>query len=427
MISQLSIKNYKSIESAQINFSRFTVLIGENGAGKSNILEALVIASAASKGNLERELLIGRGVRVSSPQLMRSAFTSASKNKPIVLSVSYDEDEDEKLKHTLNFIITHDGEPYSDWKISEPEKNLLNQRIKNILQRKISGLSDESRKSEFATLKEEIKIFDAIIKEAESIKTITSDSKKYQTKTKPPALQVKSSIFSAALMNFIEHDALEKFTVYSPDYYTLRNFVSEGQTAPLGTRGEGLLKLLATMQKKEPDRLEVVNDGLKILGWYKEIDFDALSKSSSENRLLVKDRFIRSRGVQLDQISTNEGFLFCLFYLVLFSSSNTPRAFAIENIESGLNPKLIETLVKKLKELGIRYGKQAIISTHSPSVLDALNLDDNSDSLLAIDRNLDGHTRVSLISKPRSTTGKITRLSDAFLKGLLGGMPRNFV
>ena len=41
MISNLEIKNYKSINQMELNCSRINVFIGEPNSGKSNILEAL--------------------------------------------------------------------------------------------------------------------------------------------------------------------------------------------------------------------------------------------------------------------------------------------------------------------------------------------------------------------------------------------------
>ena len=360
MIRQLSIENYKSVANATIPISQFTVLIGENGAGKSNVLEALVLASAASKPSLERELLIARGVRMTSSQLMRSAFNSATKKKPIKIKVICSSLV--ATEHAFDFSLTHDDSPYSDWKLISPKEDSKDEYFKKIP----ASLSDS------------------------------------------------------------KNDALEKFTVYSPDYYTLRNFLNEGHTTPLGTRGEGLLNLLKRMKEKNPTHLKEINDGLKILGWYKGIDSSSLTSPTSENRLLVKDKYIRGRGITLDQVSTNEGFLFCLFYLTLFASPDTPRAFAVENIENGLNPKLVESLITKLKEFSKKYGKQVLISTHSPSVLDALNLDGAEDLLLAVDRNLEGRTRISQVKKPINGVNP-TRLSSLFLKGLIGGVPQNFI
>lgn len=405
MIRNFKIANFKSIVSANIPIGRFTVLIGENGAGKSNILEALVMASAASKGNLEREVLIGRGVRVPKPDLLGAAFSAVKKLQTIEFAIGY-----ETLAPVLNevvFRLKHSGIPYDNWEKVAPKtkNNVYATNLEATLRLLLNSLSPGQQKAELKRIRNYMGNGAAILTGRANL---------------PDAiLELVGSV--------VEQKNIENFTLYSPDYYTLRNFVAEGQTAPLGTRGEGLLQLLTVMQRNEPKRLAAVNDGLEILGWFKALDLKALAQNASENRLQVKDRFIKRRGVVLDQLSTNEGFLFCLFYLVLFASSNTPDAFAIENIENGLNPKLCEALVQKLKILGERYGKQVIVSTHSPSVLDALNLDNPEEKLIAVDRNVDGHTRINVIKKPRQVGGKTTRLSELFLQGHLGGLPRNFV
>ena len=120
VIRNIQISNFKSIASQSIPLGRFTVLIGENGAGKSNILEALVMASAASTGRLEREILIGRGMRMTSPTLMRSAFEEEENKKPIEIAVTYKQNGHEK---DFFFSITHDGKPYSDWHVAKNDIN----------------------------------------------------------------------------------------------------------------------------------------------------------------------------------------------------------------------------------------------------------------------------------------------------------------
>src|ERR1700730_11774875 len=75
MIRQVRINNYKSIPVLNLDLGRATVLIGANGSGKSNILEALALASAAAQYKLDNEFLISRGIRVTETRFMRSAFT----------------------------------------------------------------------------------------------------------------------------------------------------------------------------------------------------------------------------------------------------------------------------------------------------------------------------------------------------------------
>ena len=53
----------------------------------------------------------------------------------------------------------------------------------------------------------------------------------------------------------------------------------------------------------------------------------------------------------LNQKSTNEGFLYLLFYLTLIISDQTPAFFAIENIDTAFNPKMCREVIKHLISL----------------------------------------------------------------------------
>ena len=67
MIERVHIKNFKSIYDLDINVGRINLFIGENGAGKSNILESLAIFSAATSNMLSNEFLSSRGIRPIDP------------------------------------------------------------------------------------------------------------------------------------------------------------------------------------------------------------------------------------------------------------------------------------------------------------------------------------------------------------------------
>ena len=74
MIRKVQVENYKSIPDLALDLGRITVLIGANGSGKSNILEAIALASAAAQYKLDNEFLISRGIRVTETRFMCSAF-----------------------------------------------------------------------------------------------------------------------------------------------------------------------------------------------------------------------------------------------------------------------------------------------------------------------------------------------------------------
>ncbi|TAE05984.1 MAG: DUF2813 domain-containing protein, partial [Bacteroidetes bacterium] len=65
MLQEITIKNFKSIADDTIQLGRVNVFIGENGCGKSNILEAVGFASAINinmNGIIENELLVSKGI-----------------------------------------------------------------------------------------------------------------------------------------------------------------------------------------------------------------------------------------------------------------------------------------------------------------------------------------------------------------------------
>ena len=74
MLKKLQVQNFKSIWSDTVELGQLNVFIGENGAGKSNLLEALAVMSAAKQERLDIEGLYSKGVRVAKPALTCSSF-----------------------------------------------------------------------------------------------------------------------------------------------------------------------------------------------------------------------------------------------------------------------------------------------------------------------------------------------------------------
>ncbi|MDP1969831.1 MAG: AAA family ATPase, partial [Methylobacter sp.] len=109
MITNITIKNYKSIIDVPLSLSRVNVFIGENGAGKSNILEAIALVGAASANKLDNEFLASRGVRITQAEYMRPAFPGTNSTESISISVVDSHGESKE------FLLSNDNEPYSKW------------------------------------------------------------------------------------------------------------------------------------------------------------------------------------------------------------------------------------------------------------------------------------------------------------------------
>ncbi|MEM6800796.1 MAG: AAA family ATPase [Bacteroidota bacterium] len=376
MIRKVSIKNFKSVQSLDIELGRFNVFIGANGSGKSNILEAIAFGSAAAGRKLDNEFLGSRGIRVSEPNFMRSAFDKRIKEDFIKLQF------ESGLKHLLEFGFENENGPYSKWHEREGSLDAF-----------LGGLSS------YKDLKTGIKNGEINIEDFNIQQMYIWES--------PGFLKL-----------------LQNFLIYSPEETALRNFHDDSQIEPLGINGAGLFKLLKVFSQIEEGKyLQELKSHLELIDWFE--DFQVANGSFSSERFLeIKDQYLDSELSYFDQRSANEGFLFLLFYLALFISPDTPPFFAIDNIENALNPKLCSELVILLNTLSIKHDKQVICTTHSPSVLDGLNLNDDEQRLFVIDRNTLGHTKARRISKKPNQNS--IKLSEAFIKGFIGGLPENF-
>jgi energy-coupling factor transporter ATP-binding protein EcfA2 len=63
MVTNLSVRRFKSIESADLELGQVNVFIGANGSGKSNLLEAVALIAAAAFGRVDQESITRRGCR----------------------------------------------------------------------------------------------------------------------------------------------------------------------------------------------------------------------------------------------------------------------------------------------------------------------------------------------------------------------------
>ena len=88
MIDRIEIQDFKSIRSMLIDLGKINVFLGANGAGKSNILEALGVISAAAYGVVDDESLQRRGVRPGVPRLYKTSNKSFARSQQIAFLAS---------------------------------------------------------------------------------------------------------------------------------------------------------------------------------------------------------------------------------------------------------------------------------------------------------------------------------------------------
>ena len=362
MIETITVKNFKSITDMTLSLGNVNVFIGANGSGKSNILEAIAMVAAERSAQIEVNSMIQKGIRIAKPDLMISSFYGQPSNNTINVNISGTEGE--RIKYAVTNLTPEDI--YSTWN---------------------APWSTGARRG---NIKEAVKKTDKL--------------KEY----------------------------LSKYLIYSLSINALRGLTSDSLQYPLGLNGEGLDVLLNNIPKEEI--MQIKESAKDYISWIEDIFFDneeiykmqGYKLGRSKSNLYFRDKFMQKKNNLFSAENANEGALELLFYLTLFISRKTPDFFAIDNIENGLNPRLCRFLMKKICELAVKNGKQVLITTHNPAILDGLNLNDGSQRLYVVTRNDEGKTQAKRIQTKEQTGEQRMMLSEMWMKGLIRGVPYNF-
>ena len=362
MIETITVKNFKSITDMTLSLGNVNVFIGANGSGKSNILEAIAMVAAERSAQIEVNSMIQKGIRIAKPDLMISSFYGQPSNSTINVNISGTEGE--RIKYAVTNLAPEDI--YSTWN---------------------APWSTGARRG---NIKEAVEKTDKL------------------------------------------REYLSKYLIYSLSINALRGLTSDSLQYPLGLNGEGLDVLLNNIPKEEI--MQIKESAKDYISWIEDIFFDSeeiykmqgYKLGRSKSNLYFRDKFMQKKNNLFSAENANEGALELLFYLTLFISRKTPDFFAIDNIENGLNPRLCRFLMKKICELAVKNGKQVLITTHNPAILDGLNLNDGSQRLYVVTRNDEGKTQAKRIQTKEQTGEQRMMLSEMWMKGLIGVVPYNF-
>jgi predicted ATPase len=388
MLQSFSITNYKSIVDLSLELGRFNVFIGENGCGKSNVLEAFGMAAAGATNRLSNEDLYNRGIRLARPSLIRNSFSSENISKRIEVQWKLSSADD-----IISLTFDTSKEYFSRYAVFQHAEETAD-ALANIAVKHIEGsrMDQEVRR-----------LIQEILKRNEGL-----------------------------LEANLQKEAISHFGIYNANTLALRGLQVESRREPLGLHGEGLDVAIARLS---PLLREQLSEHARLVSWVDDIEIDeqgarkqqGSKPGRSMSELYFRDRFMAEDNCVFSAENANEGVLHVLFYLALFMSEETPKFFAIDNIETSLNPRLLRHMIKLLAQLSKEHDKQALITTHNPAALDGLNLNDDEQRLFEVYRSDEGHTRVRRIkTKPEQPGGEKLKLSEMWMRGLLGAIPQHF-
>lgn len=398
MIRKINIQNFKSLSNFEIELGRVNLLIGANGSGKTNLLEGLSLGAAAAGNKLDHESL-AKKLRLTAHDYMRSGFQKKGA-EDILIEISADDPKD-----TYHFELTDDTMNRRNWRnktISSASLAMDLGEIKGIESPEDYSLVNYPRELE------DIGPIRGGIYRAEEPRMVYSGT-------------AQGSAEHAKRLD--QFATLAGYRVFAPENQMLMRGEESTQVKSLGTKGERFYNAVKRIFEDDSneDQQAEIKKHLQLFDWFGDLKLSKYKKRVP-TRLMVGDRFLDRKLADYDLSSANEGFLRLLFYLVLFTSDQSPQFFAIENLETAMNPRMCWELMRLFANLAKEHNKQFIVTTHNSLALNGLDLNDDEQRLFVASRNAQGHTRVQRITeKPKS--GNL--LSDLWTRGYIGGMPDN--
>lgn len=398
MLEKLTVRTFKSLEDVTVDLGKVNVFIGANGSGKSNLLEALGILSAAADGKVDDQSLLARGVRPGVPALYKSAFPAKAGERipPHLLFEG-------QGKQASYGVSLHNplSEPAPAWRFKTEWWD------EGQTGEKLVGRSPHS-----------------------------SNTEGIHPDRGLAALQA-AKVRSGPALELLK--LLQGFVIYSPTTSVLRGVAPETQPKhPVGLSGGGLPRAISDLLKQRKDDAHskrICKETLGLMNWARSFGATSSNRmslspsaASSRNVLRFRDRFMRDDRNVLSGYDVSEGALYALFLAVLAGHKESPRLCAVDNADHGLNPRLARSLIEFVCQwyLTAEKARQLLLTTHNPLVLDGLPLRDESVRLFTVSRTNSGRTtvqRIAIDDRLLKHAEEGWTLSRLWVMGHLGGVP----
>lgn len=387
MLKRLRIERFKSIHEQEIDFGKVNLLIGANGSGKSNLLEALGVLSAALSGGLDPVTLDMKGVRLSLPHLFKSAFKHFDLPKTFRLEAYF---ENGRYETSIRASANSPTLEFSSEALYDGDQQVFG--------RSGHGIKIHNKQSKLPPISPDL------VPSNRSVWSVIG-----------PLVQISEELRA-------EIDEFSKYSIFAPQTAIMRGLaVDQRVVEPLGLTGSGLAAALSQVQRKTTAELRRYFGVIWEPGWADQVRTGPFDESivpgqvRSEGMLLyIRDKFMKQGRNYLSAFDASEGTLYLIFVSTLLAHDSTPKVFALDNVDGTLNPRLVRRLSQHLIEIVTGEDplskRQAFVTSHHPSSLDSFDIFDENQKIFVCKRNeadtsnRSGHSVFVRLDPPKGMT-----------------------
>lgn len=375
LIRRVRIQNYKSIRHADVSLSPFTILVGRNGSGKSNFLDALHFVSDSLQISLDYATDSRGGV-----ESVGRRTTKGPASPLIELEISLPSGNSAEYRFLLL-----PGRRRFDVKREELIVRKLGQEIDVIGHYKIRKGKIEST-------------------------SIPSP---------PPADDDRLYLIKASGFDLFRevYDALAVMGFYNLNPEAMRDIQSKGPGDLLHRDGANVASVVRRLEEQSPQELDRLKSYLSAIV-PDLVEVGVLNLGPRET-LFFRQRIEGEKPAQFYAANMSDGTLRVTGILVAVAQLSEQQKpitlIGIEEPEAALHPAATRALMDALRDASVQA--QVLVTTHSPDLLDQVEMD--HESLLAV-MSQDGITRIAplddaslgVIRDSLYTPGELLRLDQ---------------
>lgn len=421
MIKRVRIENYKSFQNLSVELRPLSVIFGPNAAGKSNFLDALYFLSrAVSQKNLKEAFEGHRGLPLESFYYGDEGYDNLLKRGNLHFTIEVDIEISPTIRMKVEEIVQAKRKGIDSTRSSKKiiTEHLLRYRLK------IEALPEtgylrvmDERLCAIKHNGEEKKTRNPFLESGGEQIHLRMEGQGHPIYHK---IGLDHTIVSTALyephyphITAFRMEIANWYTYYLEPKTLMREEVPLAEIESLGPRGENLAAFLNTLKHKHNKDFESLNLSLKrILPTDASIEVEHLKEGRVGLRLSENDLWFSARLV-------SEGTLRLIGLLAAIHPRNPATMVAFEEPENGVHPVRLKIISEVLKNAAQSYGKQIIITTHSPILPDYF--EDASLFICSKERH-------QTMIKPFSSYGPLYRrrdiehaLEDRIVRGDFGG------
>ncbi len=369
-LRRIKLENFKAIQnSGSIKLTPLTVFIGNNGSGKSSIIEGLLTYQMIIQQGLDDAINYWRGFDYIRNRAVPHTISPKSADRPhetnpVTFKFSYKD-------YTVAMSITQspNGEVFiAEESLDIPQSsNFTRDIVGNVNCRFYRGLDEMKIDSETK----------------EPIQWYVGESLGTQGMLNLNA--VRERLHIGGFTNIYTQIAEWQFINFNPAI--MGNPIAPRLSADrvkLAPNASNLGHYLLDLYKLDIDAFNGLVETLQyVLPYAKDLQVQATSPAELERRIYLK---MTEGNFQVPGWLLSTGTLRVVAILALLRHPFPPPLIIIEELENGLDPRTINLLVEEIRQ-AIESGKtQVIITTHSPYLLDLLHLS----QIVIVERNEQG-------------------------------------